>query len=553
MMPGVLTLHQLGSRLWLQTVCAMLIAAPFFVILVQLDYLPGLDETYQLEAAVNLASGRGYMATREIAGDLSTPSFTYITGWPRGYSLLIAALIKAGSSFAIAAKFVKLMAIVLAMAAWLYLARRFVVDLISTLLFCGFISFFVVVCSESPTDLLILALFPLLLDLLLRLEVELPIGSHWIHQKKFICLLAGALAGIAVALKYTAIPMVLVGLIWVAYASRDNRVTLLRNLSLFLAPAVLVIGPLFLANYLNARSFSTVTDISIKGPLLGWHAKWIVESLTAFLVDAAYLPKIVIRNLLMKFLPGQESAMRAFATVCILAVLILAFVGLIRRGDPGRKLVALTTISYGSATLFLGAAASLFYYDSEWNPLQHGRYYQWAIPEVVLCLLLAVSPSFSRVLHGRGKAGSAALVALPMAGFVALNTLFSMHIFRTTNLINTDAQLAYQKIHSIWSAEQSQALVVFADSDNFRAAPWKGEISIHFASASFPQESYFSRNTVVAMLCSRTGSWDLYSGNNACQSLGFDDAGKRFDFKADSVGVRNTLYWKVFPKGSSPR
>jgi hypothetical protein len=552
-MSEVFTLRQLGSRLWFQTACAILIAAPFFAVLIQLAYLPGLDETYQLEAAVNLASGRGYVATREIAGDLSTPSFTYLTGWPRGYSLLVAAAIAGGASFALAAKLVKLVTIALAMAAWLLLARRFVVDLISTLFFCGFISFFVVVCSESPTDLLILALFPLLLDLLLRLEEVHPIGKYSTHQDTFICVLAGALVGLAVALKYTAIPMVLVGMGWIGYASRANRVMLLRNLAFFLAPAALVIGPLFLANYLNARSFSTVTDISIKGPLLGWHAKWIVESLTAFLVDAAYLPKIVIRNLLTQFFPGQEAAMRTLATGCLLAVLILASVGLIRRGDPGRKLVALTAISYGSATLFLGAAASLFYYDSEWNPLQHGRYYQWAIPEVVLCLLLAVSPFFSRVLQGRGKVVAVALVALPMAGFVGLNALFAMHIFRTTNLINTDAQLAYQKIHSIWTAEQTQALVVFADSDNFRAAPWKGEISIHFASVSFPPESYFSRNTVVAMLCSRSGSWELYSGNNACQSLGFDDAAARFDFKKETVGVRNTLYWRVFSKGPSPK
>lgn len=559
---------------WWQLLVGPLLTLPFVFVLLANDYLPGTDESYQLEAAVRLAGGQGYTAgwcwatgcsprpgaqLAEDQGmnapakkDLSTPVFTRVVAWPIGYSLLVAGFVKMGIPFGTAAKFLKLVALMGSIFAWYHFASRVVTNLAARLVFCAFMSFFSVVCAESATDLMLLGLFAAISHLVLTVPASpgpATFGARWPAK---VLLLSGLLTGISIALKYSALPFaVLVGG-WLLMSSRGDMRAALRDSTLFAFPPAVIVGAIFLSNFFSAGSISTYTEGGLAGSTLGWRAVWMIDSLRAAFFDAFYLPRVGVREVLARIAPQFERTASAAMLVFILAAVGWSVVVLFRRGGTDRNLACWLIGAYLSALAFLGLTASLYFHNNDWTPLEHGRFYEWFVPVTALCVLKAVFPSAARTESAPSLTSRAILPLVISAFFVAALSGYSVHMFRVTRVITSDAQAAYEKLASIVSDTNSPVVVAFVDSNNFRMFPWKGVSNAYSDPVSFSSGSRFTRQTVVAMVCARSGAWERYRGADSCAQGGFDAAAGKYGFSKVEAGEHNTLYWKVYLPGPAP-
>jgi hypothetical protein len=139
-----------------------------------------------------------------------------------------------------------------------------------------------------------------------------------------------------------------------------------------------------------------------------------------------------------------------------------------------------------------------------------------------------------------------------LAFFLAANAGYSIYTHRVTSALSADARATFAKLRSIVSAEGAPGLVVFSDSYNYPAFPWKGTVNVFSGSAVFQTDTYFSTETVVAMVCTRSESRKSGEGENYCVTGGFEAAAERYGFQSVQVGARNTLYWRTFRAGAAP-
>lgn len=551
----------------------LLLALPFVFVLLANDYLPGTDESYQLEAAVRLAGGQGYTAgwcwatgcsprpgaqladdqgmNAPAKKDLSTPVFTRVVAWPIGYSLMVATFVKFGIPFGIAAKLLKLIALIATLSAWSHFANQFVRGFAARLMFCAFMGFFAVVCAESATDLMLLGLFAAISNLVLNGAFPTGAGPSGIVWSPKVLLLSGLLTGIAIALKYSALPFaVLVGA-WILWSRRKEPRRGARDGAIFALPSVVIVGAIFLSNFFAAGSISTYTEGGMAGPTPGWRAVWIVDSLKAAFFDAPYFPKIGVREIAGRFAPQFQTAFSIASLVCILAAVGWSLLALYRRGGSERNLALWLIAAYLSAVAFLGLTASLYFHNNNWTPLEHGRFYEWFTPIVVLCVLSAASPSGAEGSEAQARPLGILPIAVVTLFFVG-SAGYSVHMFRVTRTITTDAEAAYTRLASIISATKSPAAIAFVDSNNFRMFPWKGVTNVYSDPVSFAAGSRFSRHTVVAMVCARAGAWERYRNDDSCALGGYDSAARKYGFSKAETGAHNSLYWKIYPPGPAP-
>jgi hypothetical protein len=174
-----------------------------------------------------------------------------------------------------------------------------------------------------------------------------------------------------------------------------------------------------------------------------------------------------------------------------------------------------------------------------------GRYYQWLVPLMMLCVLVAAAPHCEKILgHARE-----AIISVIVLGFFVASVGYSIYLNHIESTINNDVKATHEKLLSINSVGVATSIVVFADSRNYPTLVWRERrINTYNNLAWLTEDTHFSHETMVALVCSRKDPRYSAKGINRCVTEGFDSMAQKYAFNKLSAGTYNTLYWKVFPK-----
>lgn len=514
-----------------------LLFLPFVTYLFAVEYLPGMDESWQLEAAVNLSLGRGYVASWKIGQDIAILNFDYLTAWPIGYSLLLSILLTCGLPLSLSAKLIKLVCLVVATCGWLKLAVKLNGNSSGYLIFAPFLVFFLIASSGSASDLFLLMIFPYVIGLIMRLMQDGVGDFSFVHLFGL-----GVLAGGTVVFKYTAIPIVVLAVSAVFFILRANRRKVFGVL-VFLTPVALIVGGVFLLNFLLAKSFSTITDRPIEEFSNGIRLEWVLDAIQGFFLDGFYLPKMAVRALADLFSAQSELHLRASCSILLAVVFLIWLSRKCSRGGLD-KFLRLMLMAGAFNVAFLWLTTSLFFPDSTWNPLQEGRYYQWLIPGFVIAFLSGKKYFRDEGVSGRGVAKACARLAYLFCIF--LISFYSYHGYSTSQYVQNEAREAFIFLKK---ASQDNHLVVVADRDNFRASPLRGQVNVYADLLDELPGKYASRDTLVGLVCARSGSWQRYIQDDSCDRLNYIKYAEMNSFNRTDVGKRTTVFWKRIPAG----
>ncbi len=105
-----------NALLWMNIV---LIVPLMATLLFTSYYIPGLDETFQIQAAHHLAHHQGFTSARDAQIiDVAKPEFLYMNAWPIGYSGVLALLMSIGMSLNTACVFFMIFSYILGLWGW---------------------------------------------------------------------------------------------------------------------------------------------------------------------------------------------------------------------------------------------------------------------------------------------------------------------------------------------------------------------------------------------------------------------------------------------------
>jgi hypothetical protein len=218
-------------RMWL--LAAVLVATARFLCATRFGY----DLSIQIQAAQNLVAGRGLTTySLDANSDLSKPDrLIALTYFPAGYSLATAALIAIGLTPAVSIKLLGAAATLIGWWGWGRLAYAFIGQRIEHSRLKQVIASFIALTTPvlftppwSGTDIFLWAAVPWLLQCLVRpAEKDGPDAR--------IDLVAGAIAGLALLMRYQGLILGGYAALWIILQSLRDWKTLVRRLGSFAA------------------------------------------------------------------------------------------------------------------------------------------------------------------------------------------------------------------------------------------------------------------------------------------------------------------------------
>jgi ribosomal protein L37E len=519
-----------------------ILLSPYFVALGAFEYLPGMDESWQLEAAMNLFLGRGYVASWTLPQDIFALQYSYLNAWPPAYSALVTLLLILGFNLSSAAVILKLTAIAFACYGWFLVVRSLNPDKRVVAAAMPAIAVFAVLCSGSASDLWVLAISSyifLLVTRILAVEPACVVPYKWFMAVGFLC-------GFAMAMKYTAIPMVAFAGIALTYQWYKSRWMWGQAIA-FAVPVLVLGGGVLFANYWFASSVSTITEMSVAGHFVFFKWSWFLGSLQAFFVDALYLPRVFFRAAAGHTSFVSETTFRILSSFFAMGASFAFLIKMQHAAQRQKMFVALTLVAIMLTFAFLWLTTVLYFSESKWYPLSEGRYYQWIIPGFLICLLLSVEPSWnsSRFIH---KYFSAVMVWwLYYLAALCVVAFFSSHVYKTGKMTQNDAKEAYQVLLQL---RGDANLLIIADEESFRASPLRGQYNVYPDRPAVLIGKRVSHATQIGLICTRSGSWSLHAQKNECETAGFEEFAASRSFQQASIGRRTNIYWKLYAAGS---
>jgi hypothetical protein len=386
---------------------------------------PNFDLGIQLQAAHNLLSGHGLSTYRHVAPNLAAPpSLTTLTYFPAGYSLVAAALMKAGFGVAAAIKALGALATLLGWWGWARLSRSFFKDGWQRGPAWRWAA--VAVATTAPllftppwggTDIFLWAIVPWVVQCTVKASDENTAGS-WRFD-----VLAGGLCGLAMLMRYAGLFLVVYAAGVMVWQSWGRIPTLRRRWSAF---AVGVLPALALQGYVNYMLSNSPVNpgglfiATTEGP---FRRLW-VGALSLRHADhlwAFWVPDNVAGRL---FYSGA-SPERLALTAC-------AFLSLLMSLRTYRRDSSLTPRDPRMAALALFVAVPLTLLASMMvspsNYLADRRYY-WPIVPLAALAAYSISSLVDVSRESRSVSWFRRVCGAYLAGFVAMSLVYTSLLF----------------------------------------------------------------------------------------------------------------------------
>jgi hypothetical protein len=262
---------------------------------------PGYDLAIQIQAAQNLLNGNG-LSIYSLAGedDLARPNkLVTLTHFPSGYSFYAAALIAMGLSVAGVLKVGGAAATVLGWWGWARLAYPFFNEGLERGRVWRWVGCAVALCSPllftprwQGTDIFLWAAFPWVLGWLVRGSDESVLGGRWFD------LLAGAVCGLCVLMRYSSISLVAYAGFLILAQSKACLNVLARRAGAFAAGLLPLLALQLYLNYFVPPVEANPAGLTVGRGFWGgfehlWHQLWWLTSANFALVW--WMPRSVVQ------------------------------------------------------------------------------------------------------------------------------------------------------------------------------------------------------------------------------------------------------------------
>jgi hypothetical protein len=223
----------------------------------------GKDQSSQLEAAQNLAGGRGLTTTNDVPPAsldiIVDPQPRYLTWWPPGFSLILASFLALGFSLLISLKIIYALVTMTGWIGWGALASRF---LTRPLKLGG---------TEYPVHLVIATLLPVFFTLGWNgTDIFLWAGIPFLlmalfkqHEKEASYLplvLSGLLFGVLYSIRYSSLFLALAALLILLQVRFPAYRSSLIRFAIFLLAGLFIILPTYLYGKFYAAGVSGISD-----------------------------------------------------------------------------------------------------------------------------------------------------------------------------------------------------------------------------------------------------------------------------------------------------
>lgn len=398
----------------------IVVITPLIVTLLMTSYyIPGLDETFQIQAAYHLAHGQGFVSARDAQVlDVAKPEFLYMNAWPIGYSGILALLVKIGVSLDMACVLFMIGSYALGLWGW-HTASTFILHTHKgRILFVLGVLLLLVTWGVYATTTLTWSLMAWLTVAVIRYESAYRmIGKSM--TKEIVLRLTGIsiLLSAMIVMRYSNVailPGIGLFLVWV---HRDR----LPHLALSgLAVGVIPVATYQVIMYTNrllsgASAFTEGMTVQYRG----FSFVWLLESLRALYLEAPLRLETTLSTVMLKFgIIGFYPAVSLIAGVlCFIATLLVVWS---LRSD---KALQALSVWFGSvlAGLFLILLGYMMMFLQSANHAQ-GRYYAFLFPVVWLIVVAYIESRQTRFFQSATTLG--------VIGILILASISSYSVFR---------------------------------------------------------------------------------------------------------------------------
>ena len=223
----------------------------------------GKDQSSQLEAAQNLVQGRGLTTTNDVppaSFDITVdPQPRYLTWWPPGFSIILAAFLELGLSLLLSLKLIYAATTLLGWIGWGIILSQFVKEPLS------------IGGRQFPTHVVIAALAPIFFtlgwdgtDIFLWAGIPfvfLALVKQSERQASYLtAAVAGLLFGALYAVRYSSLFLGLAGLLILVQVRFPDYKDSLKRFAIFLASSLTLILPTYLYSKFYAVGTGGIAD-----------------------------------------------------------------------------------------------------------------------------------------------------------------------------------------------------------------------------------------------------------------------------------------------------
>jgi len=347
------------------------------------DYMPaGVDNAFQIQSAQRLIDGKGLTFIGEYFEsnpDISSPNYTYATGWPPGYALLIAGSMYIGIGLYASMVLITFLLTFFVLYGWWLLGDFYNLKKWELISF-SLIVFLIMLVRNliGPTDVFALGIFPVIFYIILKYKLTIR-----------TLVLVGFLSTIIILFKYSALYIITGISLFIVFSYKKEIGTLIKNLIAYLTLPVISFFVITIINNYKTPS-NSITGFNMANLIHSFISKFRIEWLFDYL-KSIYLGTFRIDDIFtysFKLIGIYIGNLPFYIFSLLLLVLtILISVKLYKRMPVFRDFIILKFCMFTSALLVLLFMSSRIA-QQYWHPLEETRYIIPITPLILLTLFL---------------------------------------------------------------------------------------------------------------------------------------------------------------------
>ncbi len=414
-------------------------------------YIPGHDESNQIEAALCYYNNGTFSYSSSIPYDLSSNYFKFQNEWPIGFPGLLVLLLKLNFKLFFALKFIKLFSFLSTIFIWCKISFTYLRNNVRKIFFQIILVITLILISQSMTDLIITLLFSIIIYLLQQIESK--------SEDLFFHIKLGFICGIAFVIKYSSIfifPSII--LFFFIHKRRFS----FKNLKFILLQGIifsLFFGLIYYYNISNGEhKFYNLNSLSISNLNNLFYTDWITD-ISKVIVKLLFLDKIFY--ILHLYKVGLN-----FNFFCIFfSSLLFYFLFKILSNNLKDINILILLINLFVNIIFLKFLSAFFFdIDYAYKPITIERYFWPLTPLIYLILIkhISLSPRYT-------------LLFIPISIFLFYVEIHNLNIKKISyNQIERNYNNIIKNINRLNLINLKENIIIFAENIQWSIYQQKG-------------------------------------------------------------------------------
>ena len=469
-------------------IISILLLPYIFTFLSTTIYLPGSDESKQIEAALYFINNGELFYSNLNINNISAFSWKFQNEWPFGYSFLLIVFLYFLKNIFITLKIIKLTFILLNIYSWTKISNNILKYNLSKYLFTVILVLITILISESVTDLIITYILSLIISITILLNNN--------RNKMIYYLKLGILCGIAFSFKYSSIfllPSILCILLYINFSFY------LKNLKY-----IFIIISIFFAFFLNVYIFNTshgdhklynFSNIDLNKLINFFYSGWLSE-ITKVLSESLFIDKVYF---ILKIPLKYYFYLHYLSFIIILFFLYKSIINEAKH----HLYINLITIFYLVNILILKILTALFTenYD-QYKPINIPRYF-WPITPLFYLLF---------VFYILNKFKISRFILYPIIFLIfSIILIDCRNKFQNFKRIEKNRHLLLYNLKKLNLLNSNNEIIIFAEKLQYSLYMDKGKYNVYEIdySTNFKLENIKSTNKLILIYLNDANNYSL--------------------------------------------